>query len=68
MVNKFEIIEASRMHFRAHIEKHRINVKVLMENPRVIPEHMDLMEAIEKELDIIAEYEDKLAVLEKYFV
>jgi hypothetical protein len=39
-----------------------------MENGVGVAEHPDIMETIEKELAIIAEYEDKLAVLKKYFV
>lgn len=62
-----EIINASRAHFRAHIEKHRVNVETMLRNPIAIPEHTDIMDAVEKELEIIAEYDDKLEVLEKYF-
>ena len=51
----------------AHIEKHRINVEVLLENGVGVAEHPDIMDTIEKELQIISEYEDKLAVLRKYF-
>ena len=63
-----ELLKASRIHFKAHIEKHRINVENLLNNSVGVAEHPDLMETIEKELAIIAEYEDKLAVLKKYFV
>lgn len=61
-----EIIQASRLHFKAHIEKHRINIETMLHNPTAIPEHTDIMDAIEKELDLIAEYDDKLEMLEKY--
>ena len=62
-----EILDASRLHFKAHIEKHRINVENLLKNPTGVAEHPDIMETIEKELEIIAEYDDKLEVLDKYF-
>lgn len=62
-----KIIQASRLHFQSHIEKHRINVEVMLTNPMAIHEHTDLMSAIEHEIQLISEYEDKLAVLEKYF-
>lgn len=62
-----EIIEASKKHFAAHIEKHRINIEVMLENPTAIHDHSDIMEAIEKEVAIIAEYMDKLEVMEKFF-
>ena len=62
-----ELIKASRIHFKAHIEKHRINVENLLNNSVGVAEHPDLMDSIEKELDHISEYNDKLEVLNKYF-
>jgi|TARA_Y100000114_G_scaffold156166_1_gene182383 hypothetical protein len=62
-----DIIKASELHFKAHIEKHRINVENLLEKGVGVPEHPDIMDTIEKELAIIAEYDDKLEVLKKYF-
>jgi CBS domain-containing protein len=61
-----EILRASMVHFQSHIQKHRVNVEVMLRNPTALPEHTDIMDAIEKELAIIAEYEDKLEAL-KYF-
>mgnify|MGYP003136525624 FL=1 len=62
-----DLINASKLHFKAHIEKHRINIENLLENLRGVAEHPDIMDTIEKELEIIAEYDDKLNVLIKYF-
>ena len=62
-----DLLKASELHFKAHIEKHRINVENLLNNPAGVAEHPDIMDTIEKELEIIAEYDDKLSVLEKYF-
>ena len=62
-----DVIKASELHFKAHIEKHRINVENLLEKGVGVPEHPDIMDTIEKELAIIAEYDDKLEVLKKYF-
>ena len=62
-----QLITASRLHYQAHIEKHRINVEVMLANPTAIPEHSDIMDAIEKEVAQIAEYMDKLEVMDKYF-
>ena len=62
-----DLIEASKLHFKAHIEKHRVNVETLLEKGVGVAEHPDIMDSIEKELGIISEYEDKLAVLNKYF-
>ena len=62
-----EIIKASIKHFEAHIEKHRVNVEILLKNTVGVAEHADILDTVEKELKIIAEYDDKLAVLKKYF-
>ena len=62
-----EIISASILHFKAHIEKHRINIENILRNTVGVAEHPDIMETVEKELGIIAEYDDKLEALRKYF-
>ena len=62
-----KLLEASREHFLAHLKKHQMNVEVLLENPRGIAEHPDIMETIEKELDHMADYHDKLEMLNIYF-
>lgn len=68
MVNlRDDLIRASKSHFLAHIEKHRINVENLLNNAVGVGEHADIMDTIEKELAVIAEYDDKLEMLNKYF-
>lgn len=62
-----QLITASRLHYQAHIEKHIVNVEVMLANPTAIHEHSDIMEAIEKEVAQIAEYMDKLSVMDTYF-
>ena len=62
-----DFIKASVMNFEAQIEKHRINVENLMRNSVGIGEHGDVMDEIEKELDQMANYDDKLEMLKKYF-
>ena len=62
-----QLIETSKEHFLSHIAKHRMNVEVMLTNPTAIPEHSDMMEAIEKEVEKMAEYQDKLEIMERYF-
>ena len=62
-----QILKASRLNFQAHIEKHRINVENLLNNTVGVAEHPDILETIEKEINMIAEYDDKLEMLDKYF-
>lgn len=61
------IINVLKQHFEAHILKHKMNVDIMLNNPIAIHDHTDLMTAIEKEVELIAEYKDKLEVMEKYF-
>jgi hypothetical protein len=62
-----QIIKTLKQHFEAHILKHKMNVDIMLANPMAIHDHTDLMDAIEKELEIMAEYDDKLEMLNKYF-
>ena len=63
-----DLLKVSEKHFEAQVEKHRINVEVLLENNVGLADHADIMGTIEKEFMIIAEYDDKLSVLKKYFM
>ena len=63
-----DLIKASKLQFEAQIEKHRMNIEILLDNGVGVAEHPDIMDTIEKELAIIAEYDDKLSVLKKYFM
>jgi hypothetical protein len=62
-----EMISVLKQHFEAHILKHKMNVDIMLGNPMAIHDHTDLMDAIEKEVAHIAEYMDKLEVMNKYF-
>jgi hypothetical protein len=62
-----QMLKAVRKHAEAHIEKHKMNVEIYLTNPAGIGEHSDIMDAIEKELTLMAEYEDHIEILNKYF-
>jgi len=61
---KEDIFNALRMSFVAGIEKHAMNVRIMLNNPMAIHEHTDFMSAVELELAQMAEYKDKLEALE----
>ena len=44
-----------------------MNVEVYLKNATGVGEHPDILEAIEKELEIIAKYHDQLEVIKTYF-
>tara|TARA_E500000178_G_C16919485_1_gene706505 strand:+ start:989 stop:1198 length:210 start_codon:yes stop_codon:yes gene_type:complete len=62
------IIQALLKHAEGHIEKHIANVNILLEKQVGVAEHPDTLETIEKELKIIAEYDDQVQMLRKYFL
>ena len=62
-----KIIESLIAHAKGHIQKHKANIDVFLENPAGVAEHPDVVETIEKELEIMAKYDDQLNILEKYF-
>lgn len=62
-----KLIKAFISHAQGHIDKHVANVEVYLANPAGIGEHSDIMEAIEIEMKQIAEYDDHLEMMKKYF-
>ena len=64
---KYKLKEAFLAHADGHIKKHIANVEVLLNNPRGIGEHGDIISEIEKELEEVAKYEDLIKVMNKYF-
>ena len=64
-----KMIEAMKEHARGHIAKHKMNVEVYFRNAAGIggESNADVLEAIEKELDIVARYDDQIEMLDKYF-
>ena len=61
-----QIIKALIAHAQGDIEKHKANIEVYLTNPAGIGEHSDILESIEKELDMIAKYMDQIEVIQKY--
>tara|TARA_Y100000593_G_C4188540_1_gene275659 strand:- start:153 stop:401 length:249 start_codon:yes stop_codon:yes gene_type:complete len=62
-----DLVKACRLYLKGNIEKHKVNVENMMENSVGVGSNSDIMESLEKELTLIAEYENKLEVLNKYF-
>jgi hypothetical protein len=62
-----KMIEALKAHAKGHIEKHKLNVEVILQNAVGIGEHGDVLTEAEKELKVIAEYDDQIEMLNKYF-
>ena len=70
MANEYSrknMIKAIEEHAKGHIAKHAMNVEVYLKNSAGVGEHPDILEAVEKELEVIAKYDDQLDVIKKYF-
>tara|TARA_R100001443_G_scaffold40845_4_gene54271 strand:- start:563 stop:820 length:258 start_codon:yes stop_codon:yes gene_type:complete len=64
------LIAAARTYYMGMINKHVANMEVLLTNPVGIGEdsHQDIQAVIEIEMGKIADYHDKLEMLQKFFV
>ena len=61
------LINTAKAYYIGMINRRVANVEVLLNQPVGIGEHGDIQEEIEKHLGIIADYHDKIEILEKYF-
>ena len=66
MRGRTDLIDALTKYFEGHIAKHKVNISNLLDNHVAIAEHPDIVETLDKELDIMSSYEDKLSVLKKF--
>ena len=62
-----EILRALRDEATGNIQKAKVNIEVYLTNPVGIGEHPDVLGSIQDQLDVIAENEERIQVLEKYF-
>jgi len=58
-----KILKTLEDNFNAAIQKHVMNIAIMLDNPIAIPEHTDYIESIESELEKISENQDKLEAL-----
>lgn len=65
MTKGFMMSENMKEYLRGKILYHETNVKIYFSNPVGIGEHPDIMAAIEEELEKVAEYKEKLQVLQE---
>jgi len=65
------LIKAQQSYLLGYINRHVANIEILLNNPvgisGVDDKHQDIQEAIEVELGKIADYHDKLEMLQKFF-
>lgn len=65
---KEQLIKACRMHAEGELERAKTNIMVYMNQSVGIGEHSDVVEAIQEELDKMAAAQDRIEMLERYFM
>ena len=63
---KESIIQALKNSLEASVDRHRVNVSILLSNHVGVAEHPDILQTIEDELEKIAHYQDKLEALREF--
>jgi len=63
-----DLLQASKLQFKAQVEKHRINIENLLNNSVGVGEHPDIMATVESELEKMSSYHDKLEMLDYFDV
>ena len=61
-----DIINTLEDYFKSQLNKHKTNAKIMLSKPQSIPEHTDWIESIEKEIEKMAEYDEKLEMVHKH--
>ena len=62
-----EMIDAVRANCVGNLQLHKTNIEIYLNKSVGIGEHPDVLDAVEKELEVIAKYDDQLDVIKKYF-
>ena len=61
------LLSAIKSYYVGHINKHIANIEVYLRTSVGIGEHSDIIESIDKEMDKVAMYDDKISMVVKYF-
>ena len=61
-----QTLDALRSEAEGSIAKARVNVEVYLHNPVGIGEHPDVLSAIQDQLDVIAEHQERIEVLNSF--
>ena len=61
------LLAAAKSYYVGMINKHISNVEILLTRSVGIGEHQDIQDAMDKEMDKVAQLDDKLNMILKYF-
>lgn len=61
------MLNALRAYYTGQISKHKMNIENLITNSVGVAEHPDHIETISKEMRLLADYDEQLQMVDKYF-
>ena len=62
-----QLLNALRAYYTGNIEKRKMNIENLITNNVGVAEHPDYLETISKEMASLANYDEQLQMVDKYF-
>tara|TARA_R110002012_G_scaffold296086_1_gene493190 strand:- start:238 stop:441 length:204 start_codon:yes stop_codon:yes gene_type:complete len=62
-----QLLNALRAYYTGNIEKHKMNIENLITNNVGVAEHPDYIETVSKEMRSLADYDEQLQMVDKYF-
>ena len=62
-----QLLNALRAYYTGNIEKHKMNIENLITNNVGVAEHPDYIETVSKEMRALADYDEQLQMVDKYF-
>ena len=57
MRGRTDLIDALTKYFEGHIAKHKVNINNLLDNHVALAEHPDIIETLDKEMEMLSSYE-----------
>ena len=67
MDTKRYILDSLEQYYQGQIAKHKANISVLFNNHVGLAEHPDIIETLDSQLGLLADYDEKLEMLHKHF-
>ena len=61
------MLNSLRAYYTGQISKHKMNIENLITNSVGVAEHPDHIETISKEMRLLADYDEQLQMVDKYF-
>jgi hypothetical protein len=61
------ILYVLKQNYESKIAEHKLNIDIMIANPRSIPEHENFVQAIDRKLAELADAQDKLEALVGHF-